>query len=68
MVPPIVRGIIGSDYRYVLPASFLAGGGLVMLADYVARMINPPFETPFGLIISLIGVPFLLLQVRREQG
>ena len=39
-----------------------------MLADYVARMINPPFETPFGLIISLIGVPFLLLQVRREQG
>jgi len=68
MVPPIVRGIIGSDYRYVLPASFLVGGGLVMLADYVARMINPPFETPFGLIISLIGVPFLLLQVRREQG
>lgn len=68
MVPPIVRGMIGSDYRYVLPASFLAGGGLVMLADFLARMVNPPFETPFGLIIALIGVPFLLFQVRREQA
>ncbi|BAO07293.1 ferrichrome transporter permease fhuB [Enterococcus mundtii QU 25] len=38
-----------------------------MLADFVARMVNPPFETPFGLVISLIGVPFLLVQVRRER-
>ncbi len=67
MVPPIVRGLLGSDYRYVLPASFLVGGGLVMFADYVARMVNPPFETPFGLVIALIGVPFLLIQVRREH-
>ncbi|AUB52965.1 FecCD family ABC transporter permease [Enterococcus mundtii] len=67
MVPPVVRGFVGTDYRYVLPASFIAGGILVMLADFVARMINPPFETPFGLVISLIGVPFLLVQVRRER-
>ncbi len=67
LVPPIVRGMVGTDYRYVLPVSFLVGGGLVMLADFAARMINPPFETPFGLVIALIGVPFLLIQVRREQ-
>ncbi|WP_301390052.1 iron chelate uptake ABC transporter family permease subunit, partial [Enterococcus entomosocium] len=67
MVPPVVRGFVGTDYRYVLPASFIAGGILVMLADFVARMVNPPFETPFGLVISLIGVPFLLVQVRRER-
>lgn len=68
MVPPVVRGLVGSDYRYVLPASFLLGGGFVMFADYVARMINPPFETPFGLVVALIGVPFLLFQVRREHA
>ncbi|MGM9902513.1 ferrichrome transport system permease FhuB [Enterococcus sp. 10A9_DIV0425] len=67
MVPPIVRGFMGTDYRFVLPASFFAGGILVMLADFVARMIHPPFETPFGLVISLIGVPFLLVQIRRER-
>lgn len=61
-----LRGMVGTDYRYVLPVS-LVGGGLVMLADFTARMINPPFETPFGLVIALIGVPFLLIQVRREQ-
>ena len=68
MVPPVVRGLVGADYRYILPASFLVGGGFVMFADYVARMINPPFETPFGLVIALIGVPFLLIQVRREKA
>ncbi|GEK36797.1 FecCD family ABC transporter permease [Enterococcus thailandicus] len=68
LVPPLICGVVGSDYRYVLPGSFLAGGCLVMVADLVARMINPPFETPFGLIIALIGVPFLLVQVRREEG
>ncbi|WP_165004750.1 MULTISPECIES: iron ABC transporter permease [unclassified Enterococcus] len=67
MVPPVIRGVLGTDYRYVLPASFLGGGCLVMLADFLARMLNPPFETPFGLVIALIGVPFLLLQVRRQH-
>lgn len=67
MVPHIVRGAVGTDYRFVLPASFLFGGALVVLADFIARMINPPFETPFGLVIALIGVPFLLNQVRRDQ-
>jgi iron complex transport system permease protein len=67
MVPPIVRGIIGTDYRYILPASFIVGGGMVMFADFLARMVNPPFETPFGLVIALVGVPFLLFQVRRER-
>ena len=39
-----------------------------MFADYVARMINPPFETPFGPEwFALIGVPFLLFQVRRNM-
>ncbi len=38
-----------------------------MLADFAARMINPPFETPFGLVIALIGVPVLLIRGRREQ-
>ncbi|BDP84625.1 hypothetical protein EfmAA610_18350 [Enterococcus faecium] len=34
LVPPVVRGMVGTDYRYVLPVSFLVGGGLVMLADF----------------------------------
>lgn len=66
MVPHVFRGIVGENYRRLLPLTIIGGGGLVMLADLLARTVNPPFETPFGLVIAIIGVPFLLWQVRRN--
>lgn len=68
MVPHVCRGIVGENYRRLLPLTLLGGGGLVMLADLLARAVNPPFETPFGLVIAIVGVPFLLWQVRRKVG
>lgn len=68
MVPHVLRYFVGDNYRQLIPLSILAGGLLVILADFIARMVNPPFETPFGIVISLIGVPFLLVQVRRIQA
>lgn len=63
VVPHVMRHFSGSDYRLLLPLSFLGGALLVLLADFVARMVNPPFETPFGILLSVIGVPFLLYRV-----
>lgn len=57
----IVCGMVGIDYCYVLFVFFLVGGGLVMLVDFVVRMINLFFEIFFGLVIVLIGVLFLLI-------
>jgi len=37
-----------------------------MAADLAGRLINTPFETPFGILMALIGVPFLLIKIRRE--
>jgi iron complex transport system permease protein len=67
IVPHVIRGIIGKNYQMILPLSLIAGGILVILADWVGRIIRPPFETPFGIIMALIGVPFLLVKIRREQ-
>lgn len=67
MVPQIMRFFVGGDYRRIVPASALGGALLVLVCDIIARIINPPLETPVGVIISLIGVPFLLLQVRRQH-
>lgn len=64
MVPHVAR-YFSESYRKIVPLSILMGGFLVMLADFCARLINPPFETPFGLLIAAIGVPFLLYKVRR---
>ncbi|CLR12537.1 Iron-uptake system permease protein FeuB [Mycobacterium tuberculosis] len=39
----------------------------MVLADLGARMLNPPFETPIGALIALIGVPFFLYLARKER-
>ncbi|MCP3762432.1 iron ABC transporter permease [Domibacillus sp. A3M-37] len=66
MTPHIVRALVGTDYRWIIPGSALAGGILLVLADTTARMINPPFETPVGAVISIIGVPFFLYLIRKR--
>jgi len=65
MVPHIVRAIVGTDYRFVLPMSAIIGGWLMVTADFAGRMINAPYETPVIAIISIIGLPFFLLLVRK---
>ncbi|UPW84886.1 iron ABC transporter permease [Lysinibacillus sp. Ag94] len=65
MVPHIVRVIVGTDYRFVLPMSAIIGGWFMVTADFAGRIINAPYETPVVAIISIIGLPFFLLLVRK---
>ncbi|MEG0286320.1 MAG: iron ABC transporter permease [Vagococcus sp.] len=67
IIPHIVRFFVGVDYRYIIPASILYGALFTVLADLVGRVINRPFETPIGIIFSLIGVPFFLYLVKKER-
>ena len=69
IVPHIVRLLIGPDHRWLLPASALAGGILLLLADTIARIIIAPTELPTGILTAILGAPFfimLLVQKRRE--
>ena len=59
---------MGIDYRLVVPFSALFGAILVMIADVIARVINPPFETPLGAITALVGVPFFIYLANRKGG
>lgn len=65
MIPHIVRMITGTDYRRILPMSIIVGGTFMVLADFISRMINAPFETPVVAIVSLVGLPFFLFLVRK---
>lgn len=67
MIPHISRHFVGVDYRRVIPCSAILGAILVVLADVGARVLNPPFETPIGSLISLVGVPFFLFLARRQR-
>lgn len=66
VAPHLVRLMFGNDQRVLLPASGLAGGTLVVLADTVARSAFAPLQLPVGVLTALIGVPvFLWLLARR---
>lgn len=66
IVPHTARLIIGSDYRFLLPASILLGGVVVTLSDTVARCTFAPMELPVGIFMAILGVPFFLFLLRRE--
>jgi iron complex transport system permease protein len=66
MVPHVMRLIIGSDHRLLLPASFLAGGIFLAWADTLARVLLAPAELPVGIITAFFGGPFFLFLLYRE--
>ncbi len=68
VVPHILRGFVGADYRKLLPLSFLFGGVVLVWADILAKMIHLPYETPIGIFTALLGVPFFLWLVRKERN
>lgn len=67
IIPHMMRYFVGVDYRFIIPISALYGALFTVLADVVGRVINRPFETPIGIIFSLIGVPFFLYLVKKER-
>jgi iron complex transport system permease protein len=66
MIPHVMRLMVGSDHRLLLPASFLAGGIFLCWADTVARILLAPAELPVGIITAFFGGPFFIFLLYRE--
>ncbi|MDX1517080.1 MAG: iron ABC transporter permease [Woeseiaceae bacterium] len=67
VVPHLVRMATGSDHRYVVTASALAGGALLVIADTLSRTLLAPRQLPVGALTAAIGVPLFLVLMRRSQ-
>lgn len=67
IVPHICRMLFGQDTRLALPCSLLGGAGFLMLADALARSVLGQSELPVGAVTGLIGGPFFLWLMRRQQ-
>ena len=65
VVPHAARLGWGRLHRALLPSAFLLGGGLLVVADALARTVFAPVELPVGVVTALIGVPVFVLLVRR---
>jgi iron complex transport system permease protein len=66
IIPHLVRLLVGSDHRLVLPAAALFGAAFLVGCDLVARTILAPVELPVGIITALIGGPFFLWLLIRK--
>ncbi|MFT3962629.1 FecCD family ABC transporter permease [Propionivibrio sp.] len=67
IVPHLVRLAAGNDQRLLLPASALAGGSLLVVADTLARTLIAPQQLPVGVLTALIGVPVFLFLLARDS-
>ncbi len=65
VVPHAIRLVWGHLHRNLLPAAFLLGGTLLVLADAVARTAFAPLTLPVGVVTALIGVPVFVVLVRK---
>jgi len=67
VVPHLIRIVAGSDHRVVLPASALAGGILLVVADTLARSVFAPRLLPVGALTATLGVPLFLFLMSRSR-
>ena len=67
VVPHLLRLLLGSDHRLLLPAGFLGGAAFLVMADLGARWLLAPNEMPVGVVTALVGGPFFLYLMRRNR-
>jgi len=65
MIPHIVRFIVGTDYRKVVPMSAIVGAFFMLAADTISRTAIAPYEAPMASVIAMMGLPFFLFIVRK---
>ncbi|MGM7698397.1 FecCD family ABC transporter permease [Microbacterium sp. A84] len=68
VIPHMCRMLIGTDHRWLLPFSAIAGAALLLASDIVGRVIAPSNEEiQVGIITAVIGAPFFIWIVRRQK-
>lgn len=67
IVPHIARLIVGSNYKFLFPASIFLGFFLVVVCDTIGRVVLQPGEVPVSIILSFIGAPFFLFLLRTRD-
>jgi iron complex transport system permease protein len=65
--PHLARQLVGPKHQYLLPASALVGGLLLIVADTLARWVLQPAEIPTGIIVAVIGAPYFLYLLSRSK-
>jgi iron-siderophore transport system permease protein len=66
-VPHVARGLVGPDYRWIVPYSMVLGALLLLASDVAGRLVARPAELQVGIVTALVGAPFFIWLVRRRR-
>lgn len=70
VAPHMARMVIGGDHRFLIPASGVLGGLVLMSADAIGMNLIAPTIIPTGIMTSIVGVPFfmyLMMKGKRKE-
>ena len=67
LIPHVARLLVGADHRRVLPTAALMGASYLVWVDLAARTLEKPAELPIGIFTALLGAPFFLWLMRRQD-
>lgn len=67
IVPHLMRMLVGSDHRVLVPAAMLFGGCFLVFSDMLARTVLAPRQLPVGVVTAILGVPLFLLLLNRAR-
>lgn len=68
VVPHVCRMLAGTDHRWLLPLSALAGASLLLASDIIGRVAAPSSEEiQVGIVTAVLGAPFFIWIVRRQK-
>jgi iron complex transport system permease protein len=68
VAPHMMRQLVGDDYRFLVPASAMAGALVLIFADTFARLIIDPVILPVGAVTSFLGAPLFLILLMKGAG
>lgn len=69
IVPHVVRMLVGTDHKKLIPVTALAGAIFLVVADMLCRILIPGAELPIGVLIAMIGAPcFVYLMIKRTYS
>ncbi|GEB32229.1 FecCD family ABC transporter permease [Brevibacillus parabrevis] len=69
IVPHLVRSVVGSNHKRLVPVAILFGSLFMIWTDVFARTVIPNGELPIGIVTSLLGAPvFMYMLIKKSYG
>lgn len=63
----VIRLLLGSNLRYLIPMSALAGAVVLTISDVCGRLIGRPGELEVGVVTAFIGAPILIILAMKAK-